>query len=249
MCFSANASFVTAAALTPLGLLCLPLARRLEARRWMPLALLPLLFASQQALEGFVWLGLGQGVSLEALRPTALAYLAFAYAFWPIWIPWCALRLGSGRLVLWKQRLICGLLALGALLGTGLWLPLLYQPALVHPIVRHGSIDYRAQPSWAVAFGHPFLSLLYALIVIVPLLLQPSRRLRWLGVSLTAAFVLAQLAFLYAFSSVWCYFSAVLSGIVLWVLRAEQTSGSDAQVALRCGHGGCDEAKVDVSGP
>ena len=222
MCFSATASFVTAAALTPLGLTCVPLARRLGAQRWMPLALTPLLFAAQQALEGVVWLGLGRGASVAELRPVALAYLAFAFALWPIWMPWCALRLGSGRLARWQQRLMRGLWGLGALLGSGLWLPLLLQAGLVNPIVRHGSIDYRAQPIWAGPFSHTALSLLYALIVVVPLFLHPCRRLRWLGAGLTLAFALAQLAYVHAFSSVWCYFSAVLSALVLWILRAEE---------------------------
>lgn len=36
---------------------------------------------------------------------------------------------------------------------------------------------------------------------------------------LAVSFAVAQLAFLHAFSSVWCYFSAVLSLLVLWILR------------------------------
>ena len=48
MCFSATASFVTAAALTPIGEAGVAMARRRDPDRWLPLALLPLLFASQQ---------------------------------------------------------------------------------------------------------------------------------------------------------------------------------------------------------
>ena len=56
MCFSATACFVTAVGLAPVGIASLTLARRLEPQRWQPLALMPLLFAAQQALEGVVWL-------------------------------------------------------------------------------------------------------------------------------------------------------------------------------------------------
>ena len=226
MCFSATASFVTAAALTPLGLACVPVARRLGAQRWLPLAVTPLLFATQQVLEGVVWLGLGQGASAAALRPAALAYLVFAFALWPLWMPWCALRLGAGRMAVWQRRLMRGLWGLGALLAAGLWLPLLLQPGLVNPIVRHGSIDYRAQPIWVGPFSHALVSVVYALIVVLPLCLHPCRRLRWLGAGLALAFALAQLAFLHAFSSVWCYFSAVLSALVLWILRSEESAGA-----------------------
>ena len=222
MCFSATASFVAAGALAPIGAACVPLAQRLGARRWMPLAVTPLVFAVQQALEGVVWLRLGHGASTAELRPVALAYLGFAFAIWPIWMPWCALCLGAGRLLGWQRRLMRGLWGLGALLAVGLWVPLLLQPGLVNPIVRLGSIDYRAQPIWAGPFSHTVLSLLYGLIVVLPLWLHPCRRLRWLAAGLALAFALAQVAYLHAFSSVWCYFSAVLSAMVLWILSAER---------------------------
>jgi hypothetical protein len=72
MCFSATASFVSAAALTPLGLLSVRLASGHNPSREIPLALLPVLFASQQALEGLVWLGLEAPAPWPALRPTDL---------------------------------------------------------------------------------------------------------------------------------------------------------------------------------
>lgn len=82
MCFSATASFVAAAGLAPVGIVSLVMARRLEPERWRPLALMPILFAIQQALEGCVWLG------LEA--PAVL--LGCGWCRWPIW----ALRMRYG---------------------------------------------------------------------------------------------------------------------------------------------------------
>ena len=95
MCFSATASFVTAMGLTPVGIVSLTMARRLDAKRWQPLALIPLLFATQQALEGVVWLLLDSPAPSPGLHLVSLAYLGFAFALWPVWIPWCALRLSS----------------------------------------------------------------------------------------------------------------------------------------------------------
>ncbi len=222
MCFSATASFVSAGALTPLGLLSVRLASGHNPSREMPLALLPVLFASQQALEGLVWLGLEAPAPWATLRPAALAYLGFAFALWPIWIPWSALRLAAHRAGRWLQRLYRVLMGLGVLVAGALWIPLLLNPALINPIVRHGSIDYQVQGSWAERPDHWAVTLLYLLIIGLPLLLHPCWRLRWLGVALMLAFVLAQLAFLHAFSSVWCFFSALLSALVLWILLGEQ---------------------------
>lgn len=218
MCFSATASLVTAAALVPIGARSVGLALGRDPARWLPLAVTPLLFACQQALEGIVWLTLDQDAPWVLLRPAALAYLGFAFGFWPLWMPWCALRLGAGQARRTAQRLIGLCWGMGALLAGQLWIPLLLNPARIEPIVRHGSIDYQAEVPASLLLGHQPVTLLYALIVCLPLLLTPSWRLRWLALALAGAFALAQLAFLYAFSSVWCYFSAVLSLLVVWVL-------------------------------
>ena len=222
MCFSATASFVTAAVLVPIGVRAVGLALQREPARWLPLAVTPLLFACQQALEGIVWLALNQAALWPLLRPVSLAYLAFAFAFWPVWLPWVALRLAVGHVSRggqWLMRLCWGM---GALLAAQLWIPLLLNTGLIAPIVRHGSIDYQAEVPASALLGHQPVTLLYGLIVCLPLLLCPSRRVRWLSLALALAFAISQLVFLYAFSSVWCYFSAVLSGLVVWVLGEER---------------------------
>lgn len=218
MCFSATASFVTAIGLAPVGIVSLAMAHHLDPERWQPLALTPILFAIQQALEGFVWLGLASPSPVAGLRMVALAYLGFAFALWPAWIPWTALRSGTGLLTPGQKRLFRVLWGFGALLGAGLWIPLLLDPGLINPTVRQGSIDYQAHPPWTGLMGHLPVSLIYALIICFPMLLHPYRRLSLLGVALAVAFVVAQVAFLQAFSSVWCYFSALISMLILWIL-------------------------------
>jgi len=219
MCFSATASFGAAIGLATVGAVSIGMARRLDPERWQPLALMPLLFALQQALEGVVWLGLDAPAPASGLRMVSLAYLGFAFALWPIWIPWSALRLAADLLAPWKRRLFRSLWGVGALLGAGLWIPLLLDPGLINPIVRRGSIDYQVHPAWTDLLGHLAITLIYALIICLPLLLHPYRRLRLLGVALAVVFAVAQLAFLHAFSSVWCYFSALISSLVIWIMR------------------------------
>lgn len=55
MCYSATASFASAAVIGAVGAATLTQVRR---RREIPFAALPLLFAVHQATEGLVWLGL-----------------------------------------------------------------------------------------------------------------------------------------------------------------------------------------------
>ncbi|MEB3171285.1 MAG: DUF6629 family protein [Synechococcaceae cyanobacterium] len=234
MCFSSTASFTAAAGLVPLGLAACHLCRVRRQPQRLPLALTPLLFGVQQGLEGLVWQGLnaeGAGTGSGAgaayggpalLTAAMLGYLFFALAFWLAWLPWCALRAGEGLLRGWRRTLVLGCLAAGLLLGLLLWLPLLWEPARCSPAVVRGSIDYHCLLLGAGRIGHGLGSVLYGLTVGLPLLLSPLVRLRWFGVLILVAFAITQVFYLYAFSSVWCYFSALLSMQVLWVVAEER---------------------------
>lgn len=61
-------------------------------------------------------------------------------------------------------------------------------------------------------------ALIYALIICLPLLLHPYRRLRLLGVALAVSFVVSQLAFQHVFTSVWCYLGVLMSVLLLWII-------------------------------
>jgi hypothetical protein len=235
MCFSATASFGAAAVLTPVGLAAVQIARRRDPSRWLPLAFTPLLFAPQQAVEGLVWLGFGQGqpADLAELRSASLAYLWFAFALWPVWIPWSALRICGVGGAPWRRRVIRILWGLGLVLALLLWLPLLGDPARITPVLRHGSIDYQVILPGSALVSHGLVTLVYGTIICLPLLLTTSRRVWLLAAALALAFAVAQLGFLYAFSSVWCYFSAVLSALVVWILlRAESPARAHAPALI-----------------
>lgn len=219
MCFSATASFAAAAGLVPLGAVALARCRRHDRDDLMPLALMPLFFAAQQAMEGVVWLGFDQGV-LEGLpRLAALAYVFFAFAFWPGWIPFLALRLGISPAG-WRRRSLLLLQALGLLLALLLWLPLALQPDRVQPVLLQGSIDYGAT---LLFDGGPLVygRYLYAAVIGLPLLLLPSARLRGFAIALLASGLAADWLHRATFASVWCYFSAVLSALCVWIVWAE----------------------------
>src|SRR6187200_2709119 len=83
MCFSAEASLAAAAVLVPAGGYATAVAWRRD-RRYLPVAVTPLLFGAQQVCEAGVWLWLERG---GPVRPAALAFLFFAFAVWPFWIP------------------------------------------------------------------------------------------------------------------------------------------------------------------
>src|SRR3954463_13957598 len=90
MCFSAPASFASAAVLPAAGIVSLRTAR---TPAQLPFAAIPLLFAVQQAAEGVFWLTLPEGGSPLA----GYTFLVFAQVLWPTWVPLAILLLARDR--------------------------------------------------------------------------------------------------------------------------------------------------------
>ncbi|MFM7266442.1 MAG: hypothetical protein ACKOZW_12810 [Cyanobium sp.] len=233
ICFSAAASFAAAALVLPIGVQALRLSRAESCVAMRPLAWLPLGFALQQALEGWIWTLLAPttippplselvtGAPSAWLPPLSLAYLFFAYALWPAWIPWCALVLARERVGAIRFLALRLLLGCGVLLGLILWLPVAAHPLRAVPTVMGGSLHYGAVD---LLRGSPLAGLgpaIYLLLIIVPLLLVPARPVRLFALSLGLSALISQLWWQHTFSSVWCWFSALLSCQILLLLAGE----------------------------
>ncbi|MFN6337452.1 MAG: hypothetical protein ACK41W_01805 [Cyanobacteriota bacterium] len=221
MCFSATASFLASGVLVAVGSATWAIARDKGDRPRLPLALAPLLFGVQQALEGLVWLGIeAHGRHPGEASPTTvaatLAYLFFAYAFWPVWMPWTAVsllrRFGEGA-GLWSW-----LPGLGLVPGLLLWLPLLGQPQSALPTSIGHALVYPLNPWTAQLLPALVGPVLYAALIVVPLLRVPSGRVRAFALTLLLAFTLTEWASRQALTSLWCYASALLSAQILWIL-------------------------------
>ena len=215
----------------PLGAIAIQQTRRRQRPELLPLALMPVLFGLQQAIEGLVWLALEARASPAEVRPLALAYLFFAFALWPSWIPWVALSIARGRLKPALQVLLGALSLCGLLLGLGLWLPLLIEPSRLSTAVHGHSIAYSAELLLSGKAGS-IARLLYLLVIVLPLLL-PSPRLRLFALALLSTGLLADWYAHHAFTSVWCYLSALLSGWILWLVWSEPAIQPNADLLGR----------------
>jgi hypothetical protein len=239
MCFSAKASFLASAVLLPTGAAALGMAWANGQRQKLPLAAAPLVFGLQQACEGIVWLGIqAKPPAATADRPAiavvaALAYLFFAYVFWPVWMPLAAVaQMGRPRLgaaPLWRWVPLLGLVP-----ALTLWLPFLSRPdsALPEPIGH--SLVYALRP-WSASLLPPLVGpVLYATLIVMPFLLVPSRRVVIFALTLLMAFALTTWITSQALTSVWCYASALLSVQILWILqeKAVDTESSLAKSLL-----------------
>lgn len=215
MCFSASVSYSTAAVLVTTGLYALQQARRLQFPYWL-LALVPVLFGMQQGFEGRVWQELDAGRAGAAV-PFALGFHFFSHFLWLWWFPLCSTLLEPGKL---RKRLFLGLGIFGALAGGLVYFTILFHPDWMSVEVRQHSINYRVSSTYRGPFSIPIpASALYAVIVLVPLLFSSHRHIRIFGGLIALSVVLASLAYGYAFVSVWCFFAAVLSLYLAYMIR------------------------------
>jgi hypothetical protein len=204
MCFSAGASFTAAGALGSTGIIFVSKFYR-DKRLWI--ALIPCFFAIQQAAEGFLWLAFNWGVFPNGWSLAAESlYLFFAYCFWPVWMPLALLRVEE---VPWRKAIMKVLLLIGcfyfALGGFAVW------KGLDEAHVVHHSISYGEVSLWT--------QLLYAIVVISPFFLSSIPKMWILGLAILLSFIVATLAFAYAFTSVWCFAAALICLGIYLVFR------------------------------
>ena len=220
MCFSASASFATAAVLVPVGVFAVTFALHNDKRYWA-LASFPLLFGAQQGIEGYFWLA-SVAEDAAGLRVSALGFLFFAYLFWLFFVPFAADRV---EVQAQRKRLFRGFAFIGLMFGLSLYLPLLLYPDwLAVSIFRH-SILYEPILIYDGIISRTTVRVVYAVIVSVPLLLSSVPSVRRFGVLVLVSVILSAVFFAYAFVSIWCFFAALLSLYVIVVLREGKRPG------------------------
>ena len=216
MCFSAEASFASGAVLVATGGMATAFSLRRRDWGFVPFALIPVAFGVQQLTEGVVWLGLHEGRA-DLIRPAALAFLFFALAWWPVWMP-LAVSLSSRG---WVRGLALAFLAIGGVLAALLAGPVLADPdryLIVRVIEHHIRYDIDNVPVFQALPKDP-VKFVYLLAVAIPLLAHSDRRVKVFAVLLSTAAVLTKLLADYAFTSVWCFFAALLAAYLAWAAR------------------------------
>jgi hypothetical protein len=210
MCFSAPASFTLAATTAAIGIAVLT---RVRDVRQIPLAIAPLLFAAQQAVEGALWLLLAGAPESPAVAVLTRAFLIFAEVVWPILTPLAVLLIEPDHR---RRQILHAIAGGGTVLAVLLLVTVLGDPVTV--AVHDNSLCYTSDVgalSWAW-FGR---ELPYLLCTCAPLLLSSHRILRAVGAVVVVGFAISTYAYFATFTSVWCLFAAADSTLLFYYFR------------------------------
>ena len=110
--------------------------------------------------------------------------------------------------------------AVGAVVGLGLVLPVVGDPAWLAIVVSHHSIHYNLSesPTFDLLPGAVWQAL-YLIVVSTPLFVSSVQKMVHCGVAVIVSAAATYVFFDHAFASVWCFFAAALS-LYLCVLFA-----------------------------
>lgn len=227
MCISASVSYSAAVVLIGTGLYAVQQAKRMPPR-YLMWALIPVLFGLQQAFEGRVWQALDAG-DANAAVPFALGFHFFSHFLWLWWFPLCSYLVepdqGSktGKI---RKRVFGGCAVFGAFAGALVYSVMLFHPEWMTVAVREHSISYKFSVPWRSPIHLPITpAALYALTILVPLIFSSHRLIRIFAGLVVMSMVLASAAYGYAYVSVWCFFAAVLSLYLVYMIRQLVATG------------------------
>lgn len=222
MCFSATISYSAAAVLVTTGVYAVQQARRLQNPYWILWALVPLFFGLQQTFEGRVWQELAAG-NANATVPFALGFHFFSHFLWLWWLPLCSYLVEPDQITQigkLRKRVIAGCALFGAFAGTLVYAVMLLHPEWMSVAVRGHSIIYDFSAPYRSPIEIPITPMmLYGLTILLPLFFSCHRLIRIFGALVILSMALASASYNAAFVSVWCFFAAVLSLYIVYMIR------------------------------
>jgi len=208
MCFSPEASFAGGLIISSIGVATY---KKVHNPSQLLFATIPIFFGIQQIVEGTLWLAIPQPEYINIQIFSKYIFLVMADVLWPVMIPLSVLFMERNR----KRKTI-----LWILLGMGSILSLYYASCIVllnvSPEISGYHIFYRTdfpESLSMVAFA------IYLIVTITPLFISSIKKTKLLGILMFLSCLVTAVFFTQYLTSVWCFFAAIISGVIYWILR------------------------------
>ena len=208
MCFSAGASFAGGVVISAIGVVTI---REVHKPSQIVFACIPVFFGIQQIVEGCLWITLPDADYLNIQKIATYSFLIMAQVLWPTIIPVSVLLMEDNK----KRKRI-----LRILLVMGLSLSVYYSYCLiffnVNPEIMGYHIQYNTEFPYALAIP---AFIIYLIATITPLFVSGIKRTHLLGILMFLSCLITGIFFTQYLVSVWCFFAALISGVIFWILR------------------------------
>jgi hypothetical protein len=208
MCFSPEASFAGGLIISSIGIATIT---KVHNPSQMLFASIPLFFGIQQFIEGALWLTIPNPDSINIQRICTYLFLVMADVLWPVMIPLS---------VLFMEKNIKRKQILWVLLFMGLSLSLYYTFCLliynITPEISGYHIHYKTGFPESLAM---IAFIVYLIATITPLFVSSIKKTHLLGVLMFLSCLVTAIFFTQYLTSVWCFFAALISGVIFWILR------------------------------
>ena len=221
MCFSAGASFGAAAVLSIVGAVAVIKAKTIPQGLF---ATIPFIFSIQQVAEGMLWLSFNND-DIPGRSFFTYVFLVFAIMFWPVWIPFTMRFL---EIDVTRKKILTMILIAGSIVSAGFACIILFYP--LEAVATHHHIQYKLDLPPAINNLMWLFNILYFTTTIISTFISSIKRMQLLGTVFIAAYLFSIYFYNGAVLSVWCYFAALLSIVILWIVSEFR---SDAQQKLK----------------
>jgi len=208
MCFSPEASFTGGVIISAIGITTV---RKVHKPSQIVFASIPFIFGIQQITEGFLWIGLQNPDYAFSQKWSTYLFLFFAQILWPIITPISVLLMEENK----KRKQFIKIL-----LGMGILLSAYYAFCLICFRVSPQIIGYHIQYNTNFPKSTSMIAVfVYMIVTITPFFISSIKKMHLFGICIFLSCLITTIFFTQYLTSVWCFFAALISGIIYWILR------------------------------
>ncbi len=208
MCFSPEASFAGGIIISSIGVATIT---KVHKPSHLLFASIPIFFGIQQFVEGSLWLTIPNPVHASTKEFFTYFFLIMADVLWPSMIPLSVLFMEKNRK---KKKILWILLIMGISLSMYYAFCLMFFH--VNPEIAGYHILYKTDFPESLSM---LAFIVYLIVTITPLFISSIKRMHLLGVLMFLSCLVTAIFFTQYLTSVWCFFAALISGVIFWILR------------------------------
>ena len=213
MCFSAGASFAGSLVISAVGVATVRKVRKPTQRLF---AGIPFLFGFQQFAEGVLWITLRSGGHDWLQNAATYIFLITAMVIWPVMIPLSMWFMEEGKK---RKKILAGLIVTGGIVS--IFYAFCFISYDVTSRINGFHIQYFDEfPRTLVTIASVF----YPVSTVAPLFVSSVRRMWLFGILITVSWLVTGIFFAQYLTSVWCFFAALISVAIYWILHESETT-------------------------